>query len=95
MSATLTSRTWTFDAPNGSVPITQDESGRQITVEPITLTVTRHERWGLRVAVEGRWILRDGTYGRHRKSVAWGGDWQPPLSEAPEWVREAVTEVAR
>lgn len=92
-AAKLTYRSWEFDPPAGAEPITTTEGGgRQITVEPKRLVVTRHERWGLHVQAEGRWILRDGSYGPYRKSAVWNeGD----LADAPEWVRVAVTEVAR
>lgn len=91
MSAELTARTWEFDSPSGTAAIEQVRYGRLTVIEPRRLRVTRHVKWGLHVVVEGRRVKQDGTFGMYQAAVSWD---ETDLSDAPEWVRLAVTEVA-
>lgn len=90
MAAKLKARSWEFEPPADAEPITQTRYGRTVTVEPVTLEVSRR-RWGLHVVVEGRSILKNGSYGRHRRAAMWN---DADLHEAPEWVRLAVAEAS-
>ena len=76
---------------------TKDYSGRRVEILPECLLVVTYDAYvarpGARAVVTGRMVRRDGTVSGTTRQVSFG--YNRPLTEAPQWILDAVEAVTQ